>query len=113
MATRVHTVTRVSPLTVFRTAFTLSLVGLAAWVLCVTLLYFGMDAAGVWDKVNDVIGGVGGSQTITFGLVLSLASLLGALMTLAASILAPLIAVVYNASVDLFGGVKVTLREEF
>ncbi|AHI21413.1 DUF3566 domain-containing protein [Corynebacterium vitaeruminis] len=112
MANRKVAIRYVSPLSAFKTALSLSLVGLAAWVICVVLLYFVMGAAGVWDNVNEIIGGVGGSQGITFGLVLSLASLIGAIGAIIVSVLAPLTAVVYNAIVDLFGGLVVSLSDD-
>lgn len=112
MAARVVTITRISPLSAFRTALALSLVGLAVWVLCVALLYLGLDAVGVWGQVNDIIGGVGGDQVVTFGLVLSISSLIGAIAAIALTVLTPLAVIVYNGIVDLFGGVTVTLREE-
>ena len=84
MATREYTVQRIAPMSAFRTAFSLSIIGLAAWIICAVVLYLGMAAFGVWDQVNQVIGGVG----------------------------APLTAVLYNAVVDLFGGIRVTLRYE-
>ncbi|WJZ01330.1 DUF3566 domain-containing protein [Corynebacterium freiburgense] len=112
MSTRKVTVRRVSPLSVFRTSLALSLSGLVAWILCVCIVYFGMNMAGIWTKLNTVIGGAGGSELITFPIVLSAAALLGAMVALSSSILAPLTAMMYNAFVDLFGGVIVTLQDE-
>ena len=112
MASNKVAIRYVSPVSAFKTALAINLVGLAAWVICVVLVYFGLDTAGIWVQVNDIIGGIGGEQAITFGLVLSVASLLGAIVALALAVLAPLAAIVYNAVVDLFGGVQVTLRDE-
>ncbi|AKE40256.1 hypothetical membrane protein [Corynebacterium kutscheri] len=112
MATRELIIQRISPLSAFRTTLALSLVGLAAWVLCAALVYVGLDTFGVWAQVNAIIGGVGGNQVVTFGLVLSIASLLGAIMAIFLTVLAPLVAVIYNAVVELFGGIRVTVREE-
>lgn len=112
MATREVAITRISPISAFRTAMSLSLVGLVAWVICVVILFFGLDSAGIWTKANDIIGGIGGDQQIDFGLVLAVASLLGAIVAIMVSILAPLFAIIYNSIVDLFGGIKVRLRED-
>ena len=111
MSTQEVTVSRVSPLSAFRTALALSLAALAAWILCVTLLYYGLEQFGFWAKLNSIVTGVGGSDVITFGTVLSVASLLGAVTAIAVTILAPLTAVIYNGMVELFGGVVVTLNE--
>ncbi len=112
MAARDVAVTRISPLSAFRVGLAMSLVGLVAWILAVALLYFGMSAAGIWDQLNSLIGDIGGDQPITFGMVLSFAALLGAIGAILTAVLAPLSAVIYNAVVDLFGGLTVTLREE-
>ena len=102
MATREYTVQRIAPMSAFRTAFSLSIIGLAAWIICAVVLYLGMAAFGVWDQVNQVIGGVGGDQTLSFGVVMSLVALIGAIFAIFFSALAPLTAVLYNAVVDLF-----------
>ncbi|WP_315041761.1 DUF3566 domain-containing protein [Corynebacterium argentoratense] len=112
MATTRVLVRRIAPVSAFRTALALSLAGLAAWMICVVLLYFGLDAAGIWAKVNSIIGGTGGSQVVGFGVVISIAAILGVLMSVLFIVLAPLTAVMYNAIVDLFGGVSVTLSEQ-
>jgi hypothetical protein len=112
MASREYNITRINPMSAFRTAFALSVVGLCAWVLCCILLYLGMDIVGVWDQINDVIGGVGGEGKIGFGTVLLFSLLIGIIFGIIFSITVPLIAIVYNAVYDLFGGLKVTLKEE-
>ena len=112
MASREVTITRVAPIATFRVALAMSIIGLVAWIICVCVLYLGLSAAGVWQNLNDVIGGVGGEQTITFGLVLSISALLGAIGAITIAVLAPLGAVIYNAIVDLFGGISVQLQEE-
>lgn len=111
MAHREVVITRVAPMSAFRVGLALSLVGLVAWVICVAVLYFGLDSFGVWDNVNSVIGGVGGEQKVTFGLVMSVSALVGAIMAIAATIMAPVGALIYNAVVDLFGGLRVRLSE--
>ena len=112
MASREVSITRISPLAAFRVALAMSIIGLVAWIICVAVLYFGLNAAGVWQNFNDVIGGVGAEQTITFGLVLSISALLGAIGAITVAVLAPLAAIIYNAIVDLFGGLQIQLQEE-
>lgn len=112
MATKQVSVQHVSISSAFRTALVLSLAGLVAWLICVTLLYVGMAGAGVWDSLNSVIGGAGGEGTVTFKVVMSMAGLLGAIMAVLISVLAPLGALIYNATVDLFGGLQVTVKDD-
>lgn len=54
MASREVSITRISPLATFRVALAMSIIGLVAWIICVTVLYFGLNVAGVWQNFNDV-----------------------------------------------------------
>ena len=109
MASRRVAITRINTMSVLRTALLLALAGLAAWVVCVCLLYVGLDAAGVWDSVNAVIGGAGGEGTITFQIVLGAATLLGAIVALLVVVLVPITAVLFNAFSGFTGGLTITL----
>ncbi|MGD7002510.1 DUF3566 domain-containing protein [Corynebacterium halotolerans] len=111
MAAREVAITRVSAVSAFRVALAMSLVGLVAWILCVAILYLGMQAAGIWDQLNSVVAGVGGEQAIGFGMVISIAALVGAIGAILVTVLAPLVAIIYNSLVDLFGGLTLTLQE--
>ncbi|KAA8720415.1 DUF3566 domain-containing protein [Corynebacterium spheniscorum] len=111
MATRQVSVVRISPMSAFRVALAMSLVALVAWIITVALLYYGLQTAGIWDKLNSVVAGVGGDQVVGFGMVMAVASLVGAIAAILMTILAPLAAVIYNAIVDLFGGIRLTLHE--
>lgn len=112
MASRSVAVNHVSPLSAFKVALAMALIGLVAWLIAVAVLYFGMDAVGIWDSVNTLIGDVGGSQAITFGMVMAIAALMGAILAIFIAIIAPLCAVIYNGIVALFGGLQVGLQEE-
>ncbi|MDR7330617.1 DUF3566 domain-containing protein [Corynebacterium guangdongense] len=111
MAARTVTVTRVSPLSAFKVGGSLALVGLAAWLIMVALLYAAMGQAGIWESANSLIGGVGGERGVTFGLVMSVAVLMGSIFAILLAILAPLAALVYNAVHKLMGGLEVELRD--
>lgn len=110
MARRDVTLKRISPISAFRVGLAMSLVGLIAWLLAVCLLYFGLDQAGIWDSLNSLVGGVGGAFEVTFGVVLSISALFGAIVAVFNMLLAPLLAVLYNAIVDVFGGFKLGIQ---
>lgn len=112
MARREFTITRISPLSAFRVGLAFSVVGLIAWLLAVSILYFGMDQAGIWDSINGLVSEVGGTSALSYGIVLSVAALLGAVCAVSATILAPLLALIYNAVVSLFGGLEIEWEEE-
>ena len=111
MAQREVTLARISPFSAFRVGLALSLVGLVAWLLAVCLLYFGLDQVGIWEDLNSLVGGVGGGFEVTFGVVLSLSALVGAITAVLMTLLAPLMAFIYNAIVDVFGGLSLRLDE--
>lgn len=96
----------------FRVGLAFSVVGLVAWLLAVSLLYFGMDKAGIWDSINGLVSEVGGTSSLSFGIVLSIAAVVGAIGSVATTIFAPLCALIYNAVVTLFGGIEIGWEEE-
>ena len=109
MAARKVAVKRLEVGSVFKVATLLSLVGFVAWMIAATIIYYGLERAGVVDSVNSLIGGVGGDQVIDMTLVLSGAALLGLIGVVFTAVMAPLIAVIYNAIADLFGGLTFTM----
>ncbi|EFK55310.1 DUF3566 domain-containing protein [Corynebacterium genitalium ATCC 33030] len=112
MAARNVTLTRIRPGSAFKIGILLSLIGFAAWLLAVTVLYFVIDAAGVVDSMNSLIGGVGGETAIDFPLVLALAGLSGATGVVFVALMAPLTAFIYNALADLVGGLAIELTDQ-
>ena len=112
MTARIVTVRHIVPLSAFKVTLAFSVVGLMAWLIAVAVLYFGMDAVGVWDSVNSLVSGIGGEQYVNFGVVFGVSALLGAIVAMAVSILAPLGAVIYNAFYELVGGIQVEAVEE-
>lgn len=111
MARRNVSLKRISPLSAFRVGLAMSIVGLVAWLLAVVLLYFGMDQFGIWESLNGLIFDVGGNQTITFGMVVAICALIGAVVAVLSTILAPILALIYNAVVDLLGGLEIGLQD--
>ena len=104
-------ISRISPLSAFRVGLAVSLVGLVAWLIAVTVVDFVMSAFGFWEYINGFMDGLGAGMLIDYGLVLSLSALLGAVAAILGTILAPLFALIYNAVVALFGGIQVDLQQ--
>ncbi|AKE38012.1 Hypothetical Protein NG00_00014 [Corynebacterium camporealensis] len=111
MARREQQLARISPLSAFRLGLAMSLVGLVAWILAVCLLYFGLAQVGIWESLNSLVSGVGGAFELSFGVVLSVSALIGAIVAVLQTLLAPLLAVIYNSIVDVFGGLIIHLEE--
>ena len=104
-------ISRISPLSAFRVGLAVSLVGLVAWLIAVTVVYFVMSAFGVWEYINGFMDGLGAGMLIDYGLELSLSALLGAVAAILGTILAPLFAWIYKAVGALFGGIQVDLQQ--
>ncbi len=111
MARRDVTLKRVAPLSAFRVGLAFALVGLVAWLLAVCLVWFALDQVGIVTQVNSLMRDVGGNFELNFGIVLSVSALLGAVMAILMTILCPLLAAIYNAMVDLFGGFVLRLTD--
>ncbi|WP_300938511.1 DUF3566 domain-containing protein [Corynebacterium stationis] len=94
MARRNVSLKRITPLSAFRVGLAMSLVGLVAWLIAVVLLYFGMSQFGIWESMNSLIFDVGGSQKITFGMVFAICALIGVVVAIFNTILAPLLILV-------------------
>ncbi|WP_291314485.1 DUF3566 domain-containing protein [Corynebacterium sp. UBA2622] len=109
MAARKVTVTYLSPVSVFKVASILGAIGFIAWMIAATLLYLGLQSAGVIDSVNSLVSGVGGDQVVDFPLLISAAALLGLVGVVFVAIMAPLTAIIYNAVANLVGGVSLRM----
>ncbi|MCT2338159.1 DUF3566 domain-containing protein [Corynebacterium sp. p3-SID1056] len=109
MAARKVTIRNIGASSVFKVATILALIGFVAWMIGVTIVYFGLEQAGVIESVNSLIGGVGGDQVIDMKVCLSAAGLLGLIGVVFTAIMAPLTVVIYNSIADLVGGVSFTM----
>lgn len=109
MAARKVTIKHVGVGSVFKIATILALIGFVAWMLAATLIYYGLERAGVVDSLNSLIGGVGGDQVIDMTLVLSVAGLVGLIGVVFTAVMAPLMTVMYNSVADLVGGITFTM----
>ncbi|MCP1388485.1 DUF3566 domain-containing protein [Corynebacterium sp. TA-R-1] len=109
MAARKVAVKHISVGSVFKVATILSLIGFVAWMIGATIVYYGLERAGVVESMNSLIGGVGGDQVIDMTLVLSGAALLGLIGVVFTAVMAPLMTVIYNSIADLVGGIVFTM----
>jgi hypothetical protein len=113
--------TRIDPWSVMKTSFLLSIALGIVTVVSVLMVWMVLDAAGVWDSINntvkDILGGesagsfdiedyLGTSRVIGFTMLVAVIDvvLLTAIATLGAFL--------YNMAAALLGGVEVTLSED-
>jgi len=113
-------VSRLDPWSVMKTAFMLA-VSLAIVMLVATaVLWYALDATGVFVAIGKVVNDLAGSGStnfnfaalVGFGRVMGVALIIAALEIVLTSALSTLFAFLYNLSVGLTGGVEVTLSEE-
>ena len=108
------TLKRIDPWSTLKFSFVYSLAGLVVLLVAVVALYSVVDAMGVIDSIRSFLRDVGGDsmmQWLSFGRVLSIALVLGAVNVVLFTAFATLTAFVYNVCTDLVGGVEVTLAE--
>lgn len=111
MGTRKVAITQVTPQSAFRVGATFAVIGYIVTLVAVSLVYAGMALAGYVDTLNSLIGGVGGESLVSYKMVLAATAVLGLIWAILIAILAPLTAVIYNAVVDLFGGLTLEVYE--
>jgi hypothetical protein len=112
---------RVDPWSVMKTAFLLSIAFGVVTVVSVLMVWSVLDAAGVWDSINNTVKDVVGTQDAgSFDIrdYLGTSRVLGFTMVVAVidvvllTAIATLGAFLYNMAAALLGGIEVTLAED-
>jgi len=111
---------RVSPLSVVTTVFLISVVYGLGLLVAAGLIWWLADSAGVLLTANQLVSDVFGSGVATFNFteivslsrVMGLASIVAVIQVVVWTVLAGVIAVLYNAFSVLAGGIEVTLDDD-
>jgi hypothetical protein len=112
------TITRVDPWTVLRLSFLLSIATAIITVVALLLLWSMLAAAGVFESVDDTLESVLGDGALTvtqyfsFGRVLSVSLLIGAIDVVLITALATIGAFLFNLATNLAGGLEVSVNDE-
>lgn len=114
------TVSRVDPWSAMKVSFLLSVALGIAGVIATAVLWTVLDAMGVFDQINGVIGQVvaDGSNSfdildfVGFTRVVSLSIVIGVVDVILMTAIATLAAFLYNISSALVGGLKLTLTDD-
>lgn len=113
-------VTRVDPWSVMKTAFVLSL-GIAIIIIVASMIiWLLLTLSGTFDSINQTISDVGGAGSssvdvagfVSFGRVIGMVLIVAAFEVVLTSALATVVAAIYNVTVNITGGVDVTLSED-
>ncbi|MCL2803198.1 MAG: DUF3566 domain-containing protein [Micrococcales bacterium] len=111
----------VSPLSVAKMSFLISLAAGIAWVVMIWVLWTALDQKHVFAEIDSMIQDLAGEpkarelnlmQYVGRGRIMSGAMMVGAINVVIGTILATLGAVIYNVLSALVGGIHMTLREE-
>ncbi|GAA1823793.1 DUF3566 domain-containing protein [Nesterenkonia flava] len=115
-------VSKVDPWSVLKMSFLLSVALGIMTVVCAVTLWSAMNVTGIFDRVNDLLGQVLGTEgggtsfqieeMVTVGQVASFATIIAVVNVVLLTVLSMLAAVLYNLSASLVGGIGVTLTDD-
>ena len=112
--------TRIDPWSVMKTAFLLSIALGIVIVISVFMVWSVLDAADVWNSINQTVRDVTGETATPFDIedylgtrrVVGISMIVAAVDVVLLTAIATLGAFLYNMSASLLGGVEVTLAED-
>ncbi|MEJ4104889.1 DUF3566 domain-containing protein [Corynebacterium bovis] len=107
VVTRMREIRRVSPWSALRMGFALSVCLFAVWFIAAVLVFILMSVTGVWDRFNGILGDVTGFGDIGVAAVLGAVIAVGVFEVIVFTVLAPVVAVIYNACAEIVGGLRV------
>lgn len=112
-------VSKVDPWSILKMAFLLSVALGIVTVVAAVVLWTVLDLTGIFDRVNDLLAQVIGSESgfnlkelISLGQVASFATIIAVVNVVLLTALSMLAAVLYNISSTLVGGIGVTLTDD-
>lgn len=112
------TVNRIDPWTVLRLSFLLSIASAIVTVVALMLLWMMLAAGGVFTSVDGTLESVLGDGALTvtqyfsFGTVLSVSLLIGAIDVVLITALATIGAFLFNLAASLVGGLEISATED-
>lgn len=111
-------VTKISPWSVAKVTFMLSIAMGIIQTVCVAILYGIIDAAGVFDKITSLVSQTGLAGNFNMSSILSLGQVLSAVVIFSVFevvimvLLSVILTFLYNVASSLVGGVHVTLGDD-
>ena len=111
--------THVNAWSVAKVTFMLSIAGAIIEVLAAALVWLLLDAVGVFDQLNNIVsstglaaGSLNLSSVFSLSTVLSVVTILAIVGVVLVTLLATIIALLYNVISALVGGVHITLGDD-
>ncbi|MGP5734356.1 DUF3566 domain-containing protein [Candidatus Corynebacterium faecigallinarum] len=107
-----RTVKEISPASALKLGAVLSVCLWVAWMVAAALVYILMGIGGIWDRMNNLLADLLGADAVSTGMYFTVAAGLGLLEVVVVALMSPVLAVLYNASAGLVGGLKVRVEDE-
>lgn len=103
----------IDPLSTLKFTLVLTIALFVVWMVAVGVLYGVLNGMGVFDKINNTINDVNGSNSdvITAQIVFGAAAVIGAINIVLFTALATVGSFIYNLCADMVGGLELTLAE--
>ncbi|RAV34526.1 DUF3566 domain-containing protein [Corynebacterium heidelbergense] len=103
-----RTLTRIDPKSAFKLAAMFSVALFLVWLVAMLIVWFLLVITGIWGKANGMLGDISGGSVIGTGMYFGVVVGWGLLEIVVVTLLAPVMAAVYNACASLVGGLRVT-----
>lgn len=104
-----RTVTYIEPISALKMALIFNLALFAVWFVAMALIYIVLGAAGTWDRLDSLVGDLTNSSGFSAGMYFGGVVALGLFEVVLFTLLAPIAALIYNASSSILGGVRIQL----
>ncbi len=104
-----RTVTYIEPISALKMALIFNLALFAVWFVAMALIYIILGAAGTWDRLDSLVGDLTNSSGFSAGMYFGGVVALGLFEVVLSTLLAPIAALIYNASSSILGGVRIQL----
>ncbi len=108
---RDSTLNRISPRSALRVAAAMNTVLFLVWMVAALVVFIGLGISGVWGRMNSLLADLTGSDTVGAGTYFGVAAGVGVLEAVVVTVLAPVVAVLYNSVATLVGGLRVTVGD--
>ena len=104
-----RTITYIEPISALKMALIFNLALFAVWFVAMALIYIVLGAAGTWDRLDSLIGDLTDSSGMSAGMYFGGVIAIGLFEVVLFTLLAPVAALIYNASSSILGGLRIQL----
>lgn len=104
-----RTITYIEPISALKMALIFNLALFAVWFVAMALIYIILGAAGTWDRLDSLIGDLTDSSGMSAGMYFGGVVAIGLFEVVLFTLLAPVAALIYNASSSILGGLRIQL----